>query len=114
MDMKFYRCETCGQIVAIVDKKACPVMCCGKPMKEIVPGTTDAAVEKHVPVVTVEGSCVKVTVGSVAHPMKQVFVLNNNGKAAVSEFSREYTTRESVYPAINTGLSSVFTSKSMV
>ena len=71
MDMKFYRCETCGQIVAIVDKKACPVMCCGKPMKEIVPGTTDAAVEKHVPVVTVEGNCVKVTVGSVAHPMAE-------------------------------------------
>ena len=71
MDMKFYRCETCGQIVAIVDKKACPVMCCGKPMKEIVPGTTDAAVEKHVPVVTVDGCCVKVTVGSVAHPMAE-------------------------------------------
>ncbi len=71
MDMKFYRCETCGQIVAIVDKKACPIMCCGKPMTEIVPGSTDAAVEKHVPVVTVDGCCVKVVVGSVAHPMAE-------------------------------------------
>ena len=44
-------------------------MCCGEPMKEIVPGTTDAAVEKHVPVVTVEGGKVNVSVGSVAHPM---------------------------------------------
>ena len=51
MEMKFYRCSVCGQIVAMVKKAACPVMCCGKPMKEIVPGTTDASLEKHVPVV---------------------------------------------------------------
>ena len=38
-------------------------------MKEIVPGTTDAAVEKHVPVVEVDGNKVTVKVGSVAHPM---------------------------------------------
>ncbi len=69
MEMKFYRCETCGQIIAIVKKTAVPVMCCGKPMKEIIPGTTDAAVEKHVPVYEVEGNKVIVTVGSVEHPM---------------------------------------------
>ncbi len=69
MEMKFYRCETCGQIVAIVKKSACPIMCCGKPMKEIVPGTSDGAVEKHVPVVEVIGDIVKVKVGAVAHPM---------------------------------------------
>ena len=38
-------------------------------MKELVPGTTDAAVEKHVPVVNVEGNVVKVEVGEVEHPM---------------------------------------------
>ena len=69
MEMKFYRCETCGQIIAIVKKTAVPVMCCGKPMQEIIPGTTDAAVEKHVPVYEVEGNKVIVTVGSVEHPM---------------------------------------------
>lgn len=69
MEMKFYVCETCGQMVAIVDKKACPIMCCGKPMKEIIPGTTDASLEKHVPVITVDGNKVTVDVGSVAHPM---------------------------------------------
>ena len=50
MELRFYRCETCGQIIAVVRKTGVPVMCCGKPMKEIIPGTTDAAVEKHVPV----------------------------------------------------------------
>ncbi len=71
MEMKFYRCEVCGQIVAIVKKTACPVVCCGKPMKELVPGTTDAAAEKHVPVWSVEGNTVTVSVGSVAHPMTE-------------------------------------------
>jgi superoxide reductase len=69
MEVKYYRCETCGQMVTMVKKKPCPVMCCGKPMKEIVPGTTDASVEKHVPVWTVEGNTVKVTVGAAIHPM---------------------------------------------
>jgi superoxide reductase len=69
MEMKFYQCETCGQMVAIVKKKGCPIMCCGKPMKEIIPGTTDASVEKHVPVWEVKDGKVLVSVGSAAHPM---------------------------------------------
>ena len=69
MEMVFYRCEHCGQIVAIVKKTGVPIMCCGQPMQEIVPGTTDASVEKHVPVYTVENGIVTVTVGSVEHPM---------------------------------------------
>ena len=44
-------------------------MCCGETMKEIVPNTTDAAQEKHVPDVTVDGKTVTVKVGSVTHPM---------------------------------------------
>ena len=55
MEVKFYRCATCGQIIEMIKKKPCPVMCCGKPMEEIVPGTTDASVEKHVPVFEVKG-----------------------------------------------------------
>lgn len=47
-------------------------MCCGQPMTEVVPGTTDAAVEKHVPVITVDGNMVKVEVGEVEHPMADV------------------------------------------
>lgn len=69
MEMKFYRCETCGQIIAIVKKTGVPVMCCGKPMKEIIPGATDAAVEKHVPAFELKDNKVLVSVGSVAHPM---------------------------------------------
>lgn len=69
MELKFYICEHCGNIVMMVKDQGVPVMCCGQDMTEIIPGTTDAAVEKHVPVYTVEGNIVKVTVGSVEHPM---------------------------------------------
>ena len=71
MELRFYRCETCGQIIAVVRKTGVPVMCCGKPMKEIIPGTTDAAAEKHVPVYEVNGQTVSVKVGSVDHPMTE-------------------------------------------
>lgn len=69
MEQKFLICEHCGNIVAMVKDAGVPVMCCGQKMTEIVPGTTDAAAEKHVPVYQVEGNVVKVRVGSTAHPM---------------------------------------------
>ena len=69
MEQKFFICEHCGNIVAMVKPSGVPVVCCGKPMKELVPGTTDAAAEKHVPAYSVEGNVVKVVVGEVAHPM---------------------------------------------
>ena len=69
MEQRFYVCALCGKIVAMVKPSACPTMCCGKKMKEIVPNTTDASQEKHVPVYTVEGNLVKVQVGSAPHPM---------------------------------------------
>ena len=65
MTPKFYKCRQCGQIAAIVEKKPCPVKCCGEAMEEIVPNTVDAAKEKHVPAVTVEGNIIKVGVGYV-------------------------------------------------
>ena len=70
--MKFYICETCGNIVTHVSASGVPVFCCGKKMSELVPGTVDAAAEKHVPVCSAEGSLVSVKVGSVEHPMLDV------------------------------------------
>ena len=69
MEMKFYKCKHCGQIVAIVKKTGVPLVCCGEKMEELIPGTVDASLEKHVPVVNVKGNTVEVSVGSVAHPM---------------------------------------------
>ncbi len=69
MEMKFYRCEHCGQIVAVVKGTGVPVMCCGQAMTEIVPGTVDASLEKHVPVYEVSDGKVSVKVGAAEHPM---------------------------------------------
>ena len=69
MELKFYRCPICGNIVVKLENSGVPVVCCGKPMVELVPGTTDASVEKHVPVVTVDGNKVNVFVGGAEHPM---------------------------------------------
>ncbi len=67
--MKFYICEHCGNIIEYVKNAGVPVMCCGQKMTELIPGTSDGAAEKHVPVISVEGSRVTVSVGSVEHPM---------------------------------------------
>ena len=67
--MKFYRCPICGKIIAIVNDRNVPTICCGQPMEELVPNTQDGAREKHLPVVEVEGNKVRVTVGEVEHPM---------------------------------------------
>lgn len=69
MEQKFYICEHCGNIIAKVKDAGVPIMCCGQKMKEILPGQTDAAVEKHIPVYEIEGNVVRVQVGAAAHPM---------------------------------------------
>ena len=70
MEQKFYICPHCGKIIAVVKETGVPVMCCGQKMTELIPGTTDAAREKHVPVYSVENGMVTVQVGSVEHPMQ--------------------------------------------
>ena len=67
--MKFYRCDHCGNIVMFAHNSGVPVMCCGQKMTELVPGTVDAALEKHVPVVTMADGTIHVKVGAVEHPM---------------------------------------------
>ena len=73
MEFKLYRCAHCGNIILKVVDKGVPVICCGEPMAELVPNTTDGAMEKHVPVVEQEahgsGYSTTVKVGSVPHPM---------------------------------------------
>ncbi len=63
--MKFFKCPDHGTIF-IPDRSESYEP---KTLVELVPNTTDAAGEKHVPVITADGNMVKVAVGSVAHPM---------------------------------------------
>lgn len=66
---RFFICEHCGNIIGKIHDAGVPVMCCGQKMTELIPGTVEASLEKHIPVVTVEDKTVKVEIGSVAHPM---------------------------------------------
>lgn len=64
-----YKCEVCGNIVEVVHPSGGTLVCCGKPMTLLKENTTDAAVEKHVPVIEKIDGGVLVKVGAVEHPM---------------------------------------------
>lgn len=68
-DNKFYICRHCGNIIGMIHASGVPVVCCGEKMELLTPNTVEASHEKHLPVVTVDGNTVKVSVGSAAHPM---------------------------------------------
>ena len=69
MDVKFYHCTHCGNIAVKPFNSGVPLVCCGEKMEELTANTVDAAVEKHVPDVKIDGANVHVQVGSVLHPM---------------------------------------------
>ncbi len=68
--LQIYKCQVCGNMVEVIHAGAGELVCCGQPMTLLSENTTDAATEKHVPVVEKTGNGFKVTVGSVAHPME--------------------------------------------
>lgn len=91
MAVKFYKCPHCGNVVTKMVDSGVPVVCCGKPMEELVANTVDASVEKHVPhVVEKEKGVLKIEVGSVHHPMTAehhivfIYVETENGGVAVN------------------------------
>jgi len=69
--LQIYKCQVCGNIVEMVHEGKGKLICCGKPMELFEENTTDAAVEKHVPVIKKTDSGIKVNVGSIAHPMEE-------------------------------------------
>jgi superoxide reductase len=69
--LEVYKCELCGNIVEILHAGDGDLICCGQPMKRLTENTVDASKEKHVPVIEICEGCIKVTVGSVAHPMEE-------------------------------------------
>jgi superoxide reductase len=69
--LEIYKCEHCGNIVEVVHEGGGQLVCCGEPMKLIVENTVDASKEKHVPVIEKVNDGIKVTIGSVLHPMEE-------------------------------------------
>jgi superoxide reductase len=69
--LQIYKCSICGNIVEVLHGGAGQLVCCGKPMELLKENTTDAAKEKHVPVIEKIDGGYKVKIGSVAHPMEE-------------------------------------------
>ncbi|MBQ9021585.1 MAG: desulfoferrodoxin [Eggerthellaceae bacterium] len=92
--LKFYKCEHCGNVAVKVYDKKVPLMCCGEKMVELTANTTDAATEKHVPVVSIDGAKLDVVVGEVEHPMTEehlitMIVLETKKGFQVAELTAE-------------------------
>ena len=73
MELVFYFCNHCGNLlVPAIDNFVTPV-CCGDTMEELVAGSNDAAVEKHVPVIErdADGKHINISISSAPHPMTE-------------------------------------------
>lgn len=68
---KFFRCKHCGNLAELIQDGNVPMVCCGEPMEELLANTAEAATEKHIPEVSVNGRLVHAKIGSVAHPMTE-------------------------------------------
>jgi len=69
--IEIYKCAKCGNIIEVLREGAGELVCCGEPMKLLKENSTDAAKEKHVPVIEKVANGYKVKVGSVPHPMEE-------------------------------------------
>lgn len=66
-----YRCSVCGNMVELVHTGNGELICCGQPMQRLKENTTDASLEKHVPLIEKTNDGIRVKVGSIAHPMEE-------------------------------------------
>lgn len=69
-ELKFYRNKEDLKALVLLQEENTSVMLDEK-FIELKANTTDAAVEKHVPAVSMEGDTLTVVVGSVEHPMTE-------------------------------------------
>lgn len=79
--MKLYKCKHCGTVFEMIYSGESP---CMDKFEEIYPNSTEGATEKHIPIVHVDGSTIKVRVANLPHPMEEkhwitsIFVIYNN------------------------------------
>lgn len=66
---QYYVCPVCGNIVTFEHFSGYVPVCCGHRMEKLIPGTSDAAKEKHIPVCEECEGRLCVSVGSSLHPM---------------------------------------------
>lgn len=68
---QIYRCNICGNIVAMIHEGKGELVCCGQPMELLEEKNQDTGQEKHIPVPEKTNHSIKVKVGPVPHPMEE-------------------------------------------
>ena len=92
-NVKFYICPICGNVIGLIEGDASRIVCCGKPMEQLVANTMDASVEKHVPAYEKVEDELVVRVGEVEHPMeKEHYIM------WIAQVTDNRTTRVKLYP----------------
>lgn len=107
--MGIYKCDICGNIVEVLSAGGADLMCCGQPMIVQKANTTDAAVEKHVPVLEKKDGGWQVTVGSVDHPMTDAHFIEwielNIGDSTYRQFLTPSDNPTAFFPVAAEGVS---------
>ena len=70
-ERSFLKCEICGNMVGVIENSGVHIICCGQEMTALTPNTVDASREKHVPVTSLDGNKLTVTIGAEPHPMTE-------------------------------------------
>ena len=71
MKRKFLLCRRCGNLIEMINDSGVTPICCGTDMNELTPNSVEAATEKHIPVVEIDGNIAKVSGGSTLHPLEE-------------------------------------------
>lgn len=89
---EIYKCDKCGSIVEVLNGSMEEATCCGTSMTRLNENTTDAATEKHVPVIEkIEGGY-RISVGEVEHPMTEGHYIQWIELITPTEVFRKYLT----------------------
>lgn len=71
MKRRFLICKACGNLIEMINDSGVTPICCNKDMEEIVANTTEAATEKHIPIIEINDNIATITVGEILHPMTE-------------------------------------------
>jgi superoxide reductase len=86
------KCAQCGALVKVIEDchcQGCGIKCCGEEMKELVPNSVEAAVEKHLPTYEIKDDKIAVKVNHVMeeeHFIEWITVIYPNGKEITRYF----------------------------
>lgn len=69
--MKLLKCNVCGNLIELIEGSNENIVCCNEVMNIVTVNSTEASGEKHVPIYEILDNKIKVSVGSVIHPMEE-------------------------------------------